>query len=80
MNFFIAELFFLRFYLFLERREGRKIEMERNISVWEKHQWVASHTAPTQELAGNPGMSSDWELNQRLLRCTTTPNLLSHTS
>ena len=32
----------------------------------EKHQCVvASHTLPTGDLAHNPGMCPDWELNQR---------------
>ena len=46
-------------YLFLERGEGREKEGE-------KHQWVvASHMPPTGDLACNPGMCPDWELNQR---------------
>ena len=47
--------FFLRFYLFLDRgREG------------ETHQCVvASHTPTTGDLAHNPGMYPDWELNQQ---------------
>ena len=37
-----------------EKREG------------EKHQCVvASHVPPTKDLACNPGMCPDWELNQR---------------
>ena len=43
--------FFKRFYLFLERREGREEKRERNTDVWEKHRLVASHTHP------------DWRLN-----------------
>ena len=46
-------------YLFLERREGREKEGE-------KHQCVAaSWVPPTGDLAWNPGMCPDWELNQR---------------
>ena len=46
-------------YLFLER--GRKGEREG-----EKHQCVvASHAPPTGDLACNPGMCPDWELNWR---------------
>ena len=37
-------------YLFLERREGREKERERNIYVQEMHQLVASCTPPTGEL------------------------------
>ena len=29
-----GSLYFLRFYLFVERGEGRKKERERNINVW----------------------------------------------
>ena len=52
-------LFFKDFiYLFLER--GRVGEREG-----EKHQCVvASHVAPTGDLARNPGMWPDWESNQ----------------
>ena len=53
--------FFLRCYLFIFRqREGREKERERNINVW----LVAPHTPPTGDLAHNPGMCPDWELNQ----------------
>ena len=30
-----------------------------------KHQWVASRTHPTRDLAHNPGMCPDWESNQQ---------------
>ena len=53
-----------RFYLFFKRGEGRKKERERNIDVWEKHQWVASCTPPAGKRAHNPGMSPDREWNQ----------------
>ena len=45
-------------YLFLERtREGERQE--------EKDQCVVTpHTAPTRDLAHNPGMCPDWKLNQ----------------
>ena len=46
-------------YLFLEKGEGKKKEGE-------KHQYVvASHTHPTGDLACNPGLYPDWELNRR---------------
>ena len=45
-----------RFYLFLERREGREKERERNIDVWGKHWLVASLKSPTRGLACNSGM------------------------
>ena len=46
-------------YLFLERGEGKKKEGE-------KHQCVfASCTLLAGDLARNPGMCTDWELNQQ---------------
>ena len=56
--------FFLRFYFFLERGEGREKERERNIHVWEIHQSVAPRTHLTGDLAHNPGLCPDWESNQ----------------
>ena len=51
-------LLFKILFIFRERRR----EGERE---GEKHQYVvASHTPPTGDLACNPGMSPDWELNQ----------------
>ena len=35
--------------IYLERREGREKERERNIDVREKYQSVASPTFPTQD-------------------------------
>ena len=40
--------YFLRFYLFLERGEGREKERERNINVREIHPLVASLMHPNQ--------------------------------
>ena len=54
------KVFFLRFYLFLDRGEGREKERERNISV------CLPLTGPTPgNLAHNPGMCPDRESNQR---------------
>ena len=51
--------FFLRFYLFIFIQRGKEGEREG-----EKHQCaVASHVAPTGDLACNPGMCPDWESN-----------------
>ena len=51
--------FLKRFYLFIFRERGREGEKEG-----EKHQCVvASNVAPTEDLAHNPGMFPDWELN-----------------
>ena len=54
--------------------------MEREIEG-EKHECVvASHTALNRDLACNPGMCPDWELNQQPLVRRPTFNPLSHTS
>ena len=46
-------------YLFIFRERGREGGREG-----EKHQCVvASHTPPTGDLARNPGMCPDWDLN-----------------
>ena len=45
-------------FLFLERGEGKEKERERNINVW------LSLQRPTGDLACNPGMCPDQELNQ----------------
>ena len=53
--------FFKRFYLFIFRQKGREGEREG-----EKHQCVvASHVAPTRDLARNPGTCPDQESNRR---------------
>ena len=65
-SFFILKVasfsfFFLRFYLFILRERGKEGEKEG-----EKHQCVAASCAsPTGDLACNPGMCPDWELNRR---------------
>ena len=58
-------LFFKYFiYLLLQRGEGREQERERNIDMQEKHQLAASRMPTTGDLAHNPAMCPDWELNQ----------------
>ena len=53
-------LLFLTFYVLIFRQWGREGEKEG-----ERHQRVvASHMYPTGDLAHNPGMCPDWELNQ----------------
>ena len=59
--FFLWVYIFKRFYLFIFRERGR----ERNIAVLEKHQSVASLMPPTADLAHNPGMCPNRELNWR---------------
>ena len=51
--------FFLRFYFFLERGEGREKEGKKHQCV------VAARTPPTGDLARNPGMCPDWGSNWR---------------
>ena len=46
------------FILFLDRGERREKERERNINVW-----LLLECHPTRDLACNPGMCSDWEVN-----------------
>ena len=59
-------------YLFLERGEGREKEREKHQCV------VASHVVPTGDLACNPGMCPDWELNWQPFASQLNP--LSYTS
>ena len=47
-------------YLFLERREGREKERERQINVW-----LPLMCLPTGNLACQPGMCPDWDSNQQ---------------
>ena len=63
----IPFVFLKRFYLFLEKGEGRERERGREGErVGEKHQCVvASPVSPTGDLAHNPDMCPDWESNQR---------------
>ena len=58
------------------RERGREGEREE-----EKYQcMVASHVAPTGNLVHNPGMWSDWELNQQPFDSQPELNPLSYTS
>ena len=52
------------FHIFFEGGEGREKE-ERKVNVQEIHQSVASHKPPAGDLACNPGMCPDWELNRQ---------------
>ena len=58
----ISSFFFNVFiYLFIFKEKGREVEREG-----EKRQCVvASHVPPSGDLARNPGMCPDWELNWR---------------
>ena len=68
---------FLKVFIYLFFREGgREKERER-----EKHQCVvASHMAPTGDLAHNPGICPDGESNQRPFGSQPVLNPLSHTN
>ena len=51
--------FFLRFYLFIFRGRGGGREGKKHQCV------VASHTPQSGDLARNPGMCPDWDLNRQ---------------
>ena len=73
---YFFNLIFKRFYLFIFRERGREGEREE-----EKHQCVAaSHVDPTGDLACNPGMGPEQELNQRPFGSKPMLNPLSYTS
>ena len=60
ISFFSSKILLVYFY-----REGKGGgRRERNISVWQIHRSVASHKPPTEDVARNPGMCPDWELNR----------------
>ena len=68
--------FFLKGFIYLLLGKGREGEREG-----EKHQCVvAFHAPPTWDLACNPGMCPDWELNLDPLVHRLALNPLSHTS
>ena len=46
-------------FIFRERGREREREVEKHLCV------VASRVSPTGDLALNPGMCPDWELNQQ---------------
>ena len=50
--------FFFKKIFYIEGGEGREKERERNINMWLPFTWP-----PTGDLAHNPGMCPDWELN-----------------
>ena len=67
---------FKDFHLFIFRERGLEREREG-----QKHQCVvASHAAPTGDMACNPGMCPDWESNRRPFGLQPVLNLLSYTS
>ena len=56
-----VKFFFLRFYLCLEREEGKEKERERNINV----RLPVTHPHQTGDLTHNPGMCPNRESNWR---------------
>ena len=67
---------FKDFHLFIFRERGLEREREG-----QKHQCVvASHVAPTGDLACNPGICPDWESNWRSFGSQPALNPLSYTS
>ena len=65
-------IFFFKRFFIIFRERGRE---------GEKHQCVvASHVASTGDLACNPGMCPDWELNRRPFGSQPTLSPLSYTS
>ena len=72
--------FFNCIYLFLERGEGRKKEREGEREGQKHPCVVASHVAPTGDLAHYPDMCPDWESNQQPFGLQPTLNPLSYTS
>ena len=48
---------------FISTERGREEEREGEKHRGLKHQLVASHTPPTGDLASNPDMCPEWELN-----------------
>ena len=80
MSIQVLWLFFLRFYLFSERGEGKEKKKERNINVWEKHWLVASCPPPNGDPARNAGTGPDRESNNDLSVCRPALNPLGHGS
>ena len=56
---------FFKKTLVISRERGREGEREKNSDVREKHQLVAFCMSPTGDMARNPGMFPERELNQR---------------
>ena len=67
-------------YLFLGRGEGRENDRERNIDVWEKHQFIASCMPQqgTWSATQTSAVTGNWTGN--LLVCKPAFNPLSHSS
>ena len=73
-DFIFLKIIYLFIYLFREGKGGRSRGGEKYQCV------VASHVAPTGDLACNPGMCPDWESNWWLFGSQPTLIPLSYTS
>ena len=73
--YFLFKNVFKRFYLFLERGEGREKERGRNINVWLSAACLSPGTWPTVQARALTGTRTGEPLARRLAL-----NLLSHTS
>ena len=63
---FYLKFFFLRLYLFIFREMGRGGERGRETLICERNtDRLPLAGAQPRDLACNPGMCHDWELNQR---------------
>ena len=61
--YFLKKPFLKRDFIYYFQREGKGRGMG-NINSWKIHWLVASHMPLTGDLACNPGMCPDWELNR----------------
>ena len=68
------EIFFKSLFIYSEKEEGMEKEGEKHQCV------VASHMAPTGDLADNPGMCPDWESNWQPFSLQPTLSPLSYIS
>ena len=57
---FMFVVFYFKDFIYLSLERGGEKERERNINVW-----LPFTCPPTEDLACNPGICPDWELNQR---------------
>ena len=67
--------FFKILFIYFYRGEGREKERERNLNVWS-----SLVRPPTGDLARNPGMCPDWELNWSPFASQLALSPLSQTS
>ena len=61
---FLSYEIFIYLYIFLDRGKRREKERKRNITVREKHRWVASRMRPDRGQSHTQDMCPDQELNR----------------